>query len=261
MDGDVLVAETVAVVLREQSGPRLGLMSGDGENTEERRMRKIGWKVLAIGLAVPVLVVTGSRLRPLAQDAAPGATPETVPPMVQVALNDLNDQAVGVASFTQQADGTVAINVTVDGVTTGSHGIHLHAVGDCTAVGESAFSTAGGHVNPDNVAHGAAPFPPESDGTPTAATPITGPGHAGDLGNIIADENGAGRLRIVTDRVTLAEGERSLRDGDGSALIIHANLDDLTTDPTGNSGGRVICGVVFASTVPIATPGSATPPA
>ena len=78
------------------------------------------------------------------------------------------------------------------------------------------------------------------------ASPEAGQAHAGDLGNITIDAEGNGSLSMDTTAFTLEEGaENSLRDDDGSAIVIHENPDDLMTDPSGESGGRIACGVVF----------------
>ena len=81
--------------------------------------------------------------------------------------------------------------------------------------------------------------------------------HAGDLGNITVDETGRISVSVTTTSVTFAVGaENSLADADGSALVIHENADDLMTDPTGESGGRITCAVLFAPTsgTPAASP-------
>ena len=80
-----------------------------------------------------------------------------------------------------------------------------------------------------------------SDATPVADQM----GHAGDLGNITVNADGTGTATVQTDRFTLSEGEFSLQDMDGSAILIHAGADDLMTDPSGDSGDRIACGVVF----------------
>ena len=93
-----------------------------------------------------------------------------------------------------------------------------------------AFTSAGGHFNPDNRQHGSE--------NPQGS-------HAGDLPNLVVGANGAGSLVVTTDRFSLAAGRpTSLLDADGSALVVHAGPDDLKTDPTGNSGARIACGVV-----------------
>ena len=95
----------------------------------------------------------------------------------------------------------------------------------------TAFSTAGGHYNPMGLEHG-------------LQNP-RGP-HAGDNPNIVIPAGGVGAVSFTTNRVTLTPGPTTLLDSDGSALVIHANADDQVTNPSGNSGGRIACGVVRA---------------
>jgi Cu-Zn family superoxide dismutase len=124
----------------------------------------------------------------------------------------------------------VHVNVQVEGLSPGLHGIHIHAVGSCVA---PTFASAGGHYNPLSHQHGL-----ENPNGP----------HAGDLPNLVVDVSGHGRLQAMTDRVTLSPGIATLLDGDGSALIIHANPDDQVTDVgNGGSGPRIACGVIEAT--------------
>jgi Cu-Zn family superoxide dismutase len=145
-----------------------------------------------------------------------------------VAVADLVSSAgakVGVATLTESG-GKVRIAVEVGGLTPGRHGIHIHAVGRCDPPG---FTTAGGHYNPLARKHGL-----ESADGP----------HAGDLPNLVADAAGKARYAATTEGVTLRKGLLSVFDGDGSAIVIHEKEDDQRTDPTGESGGRVACGVI-----------------
>jgi Cu-Zn family superoxide dismutase len=103
------------------------------------------------------------------------------------------------------------------------------------------------------------------DGKPHGLLNSSGP-HAGDLPNLTVGTDGSGRLETMNTRITLAAGPSSILDADGSALVIHANPDDFTTDPAGGTGARIACGVVAKaphgpsrSPVP-ATPPGATPP-
>ena len=132
---------------------------------------------------------------------------------------------VGTATLTDDG-GQVRLTVEAKGLTPGPHGIHVHAVGKCEAPG---FNSAGGHHNPLGKKHG-----------------LTSPdgAHAGDLPNLEADASGQARYEARTDRLTLSDGPTSVFDADGSAVVIHASADDQQTDPTGNSGGRVACGVI-----------------
>ena len=210
--------------------------------------------VLASALSVALL---GALAETTAQDATPAASPAATG-AVDVVLRDVGGQEVGRATFAETPDDAVSIDVEVEGLAPGEHGIHVHAVGVCDPAGDTPFASAGGHYNPTGAAHGGPPTV-GAMGTPEAAdamaSPVAATGHAGDLGNITVDEAGTGQLQIATDRFRLAE----LGDVDGSALVIHANPDDLVTDPSGNSGGRVVCGVVFPPQdggTPMATPAS-----
>lgn len=138
-----------------------------------------------------------------------------------------NGAPMGTAVIRQAANGEVTVDVHAIGLTEGAHGIHFHAVGLCE--GGSAFASAGAHYNPLSKEHGL-----QSPGGP----------HAGDAPNIVAGTGGAANASIITDRVTLTPGTTSLLDADGSAVVIHAAPDDQVTQPAGNSGGRVACGVV-----------------
>ncbi|MDQ2893201.1 MAG: superoxide dismutase family protein [Pseudomonadota bacterium] len=120
-------------------------------------------------------------------------------------------------------DVTGGIRYTIDstGLPPGTHGAHIHMTGRCDAPD---FSTAGGHWNPTGAKHG-------------TMNPM-GP-HEGDLPNLIVGTGGRGTLGITVPGQTMA----GLLDADGAAIVIHAGPDDLLTDPSGNSGGRIACGV------------------
>lgn len=133
-----------------------------------------------------------------------------------------NNTASGTVRLVQLADGSVDVNVDLMNVPAGVHGFHIHEKGDCGDNGNA----AGGHFNPTGTPHGA----------PDAAQR-----HAGDFGNVTADANGRVSTRFNTRSVTVDAGASSAV---GHAIILHANPDDLTTQPTGNAGGRIACGVV-----------------
>lgn len=143
-------------------------------------------------------------------------------------LADGNGGAVGTAKLWQDASGLVHVDVSATNLTPGAHGIHFHAVGRCDG-GTTAFSTAAGHYNPLNREHG-------------LSNPA-GP-HAGDAPNLQIGANGSGTLSFTTNRVTLTAGSTSLFDADGSAIVIHAAPDDQMSQPAGNSGARIACGVI-----------------
>ncbi len=134
---------------------------------------------------------------------------------------------IGWARFVEDADGRLHVNVKVEGLTPGLHGIHVHGIGLCEG---PAFTSAGTHHNPLGALHGL--------DEPTGA-------HAGDLPNLVVNAEGRGHLNVVSDRATLSLGTVSVFDGNGSALVIHALEDDQEwTSATGNSGARVACGVI-----------------
>jgi Cu-Zn family superoxide dismutase len=134
-------------------------------------------------------------------------------------------QVVGSATFTEVGS-IVRVVIEARGLPPGDKAAHLHEVGTCEA---PQFTSAGAHFNPDRKQHG-------------MLNPA-GP-HAGDLPNIRIEGDGSGRLETSNDRITLGLGPTSLLDQDGTALVIHAAPDDHRTDPTGNSGNRIACGVV-----------------
>lgn len=142
-------------------------------------------------------------------------------------IADAQGTAIGHATFTTAGEG-VKVTVHVSQLTPGQHGIHIHNVGKCEG---PAFTTAGGHFNPTSAHHG----------INNAQTPHP---HVGDLPNLTVDAKGAGKLSFMIPGATLGEGPNSLFHEGGTALVIHAKLDDLSSDPSGNSGDRVACGVI-----------------
>ena len=146
-------------------------------------------------------------------------------------LRDGTGETVGSATFTQVDGGPVTLEVTLQGVAPGQHGVHIHAVGSCVSTETVLFGGAGPHFNPMAKSHGLQ--------NPNGA-------HGGDLPNVTVDATGAGSARMTTDRLLLAPGLASILDGDGSALVVHAGPDDQRSDPAGNSGSRIACGVIEA---------------
>ncbi len=151
-------------------------------------------------------------------------------PQATVQLQDTQGNIVGNASFISTQDGVqVQVQLTnFPEASQGEHGIHIHQVGQC----EPPFESAGDHFNPTGMEHGFL-----SPGEP----------HAGDLPNIQLDGGGNASYTVTTSLVTLGQGQRSLNDEDGSALIIHSNPDDYITNPSGDSGSRIACGVITQS--------------
>jgi superoxide dismutase, Cu-Zn family len=154
-------------------------------------------------------------------------------------LIDRDEKYVGRAVLRETADG-VQLTVQVQGATgiaPGEHGIHLHQKASCVA---PTFDSAGPHHNPLGDSHG--------------LNNPAGP-HAGDLPNIVMNADGSSTpYETVSTLITLRESDRTLFDADGSALVIHANPDDQVTDPSGNSGARILCGVVINENIVIGMP-------
>ncbi len=144
-------------------------------------------------------------------------------------LNNAAGERTGTAELWQDIDRIVHVSVQVTGMPAGSHGIHFHATGKCDGAEATAFASAGGHFNPLGRQHG----------LDNAAGP-----HAGDAPNFTVGADGTGRATFTTDRVSLTEGSTGLFDADGSALVVHASADDQTSQPSGNSGARIACGVL-----------------
>lgn len=144
--------------------------------------------------------------------------------VAQASLTFENGQSAGTVQVRGSGDHLV-LDIAVSGVTPGPHGIHLHTVGRCEAPG---FTTAGGHLNPGAKQHG-------------AENPMGS--HLGDLPNIQVASNGQGKLE-VTLHGTRDEVLAQVFDADGAAVVLHAGPDDYKSDPAGNSGGRIACGVL-----------------
>lgn len=144
-------------------------------------------------------------------------------------LTDATGRTVGTLRFADQGVAGVLVTGELHDLSPGTHGIHFHAMGRCD--GASAFATAGGHFNPTARKHGLAN--------------AEGP-HAGDLPNLEIGADMTGSYRAVTTRVSFGNDALSLLDADGSAVVVHAAADDQRTDPAGNSGARVACGVIRA---------------
>jgi Cu-Zn family superoxide dismutase len=176
-----------------------------------------------------------------AQQATPVATPTAV--ALDVPLIDANGDAVGLATFTENADG-VTVHLLVEGLSPGEHGWHLHEFGVCDPNGDEPFSSAGGHWNPTGQPHGA----------PDAAEH-----HVGDFGNLVASADGLAETEITTTDFTFEAGVTSVFDEDGTSIAVHEGMDDLTTQPSGDSGPRYACGVVAEPTIDMTAMQAATP--
>jgi superoxide dismutase, Cu-Zn family len=139
-------------------------------------------------------------------------------------LKDAQGQTVGNATLTQTPHG-VLIHVSLNNVPAGPRAFHIHETGKC----EAPFTSAGGHFNPTKKQHG-------------VENPMGM--HAGDLPNIDVPSGGSLTFDVVAHDVALTQAANSLLDADGSALVIHEKADDYKSDPAGNAGARVICGII-----------------
>ncbi len=186
--------------------------------------------VLPALLLALIVSSTGCAKKPAPQveEAAPAVDPAPSAPAVtaeaSATLASKDGSIHGMVSFTETADG-VAVVAHVEGAPPGVHGFHIHETGDCSA---DDFTSAGGHFNPAGVPHGG---------------PDDVERHGGDLGNIEVAEGGHGHLEISSDIITLGEGANSVI---GRGVILHADADDLVSQPTGAAGARLACGVIHA---------------
>ena len=139
-------------------------------------------------------------------------------------IGSLGDSGVtGMAVFTQDGD-QITLTAEIQGASPGLHGFHIHAYGDCSAPDGT---SAGGHWNPTDVGHG-------KWGSDEY--------HLGDIGNIAVGEDGTGRMTLTTDLWEIGTG--SDIDVVGKGIIVHADADDFTSQPSGNAGARIGCGVI-----------------
>jgi Cu-Zn family superoxide dismutase len=170
--------------------------------------------------AVAAVIVTGCST----SDKAPAHNMDTMPaPTSAVAVLSPTEghEVYGIITFTQDTNG-VRVSADIHGLTPGKHGFHIHQYGDCSAPDGT---SAGGHFSPMGMKHGA---------------PTDAERHEGDLGNITADSAGVAAYDWVDSRLSFT-GPYSII---GRGVIVHADEDDLTSQPTGAAGGRVACGVI-----------------
>jgi superoxide dismutase, Cu-Zn family len=166
--------------------------------------------------------------RMLAALLAVAACSATTQPQAQSAnavLTNPDGEEIGNVALEQLARG-VRIFAEAANLPPGVHGFHIHTTGSCEP---PEFTSAGGHFNPTDEQHGW--NNPEGH-------------HAGDLPNVHVQEDGVLAVEYFSDSITLGEGETSIFDDDGAAVVIHADADDYMSDPTGHAGARLACGVI-----------------
>jgi Cu-Zn family superoxide dismutase len=172
----------------------------------------------ALALAVPALAQSPKATKP----------PETKPQETKAAdtakatLQDAKGQPMGDVTLEQTPHG-VLIRGTLSNLPAGVHAIHIHEAGKCEA---PEFKTAGGHFNPHKKAHGM--LNPQGK-------------HEGDLPNLTVGQDGKVQFEFFANQGLTV---KSLQDTDGAAVVVHAKADDYKTDPAGDAGGRIACGVV-----------------
>jgi len=171
------------------------------------------------------LLRCASLLAAIAISSLPSIVTVEAAETAKAVLKDAKGEDMGSVSLTQISAG-VLLQLSLKGVPAGEHAFHIHAVGKCEPPG---FESAGGHFNPGSAHHGL----------------MSGPGHAGDMPNLHAPASGALDLEVLNNAITLDKDKpNSVLHPGGTAIIIHAGKDDYMSDPAGNAGGRIICGVI-----------------
>jgi Cu-Zn family superoxide dismutase len=148
----------------------------------------------------------------------------TSPGTAQATIRDQSGRVLGILSVNETGQGFVTTG-TLQHLAPGIHGIHIHTTGSCTGT----FTSAGGHWNPTSRQHG-------------FENPL-GP-HLGDLQNIVADADSSAAVAVSNRGGGYLRGVSGLLDGDGASVVVHSGPDDYRTDPAGNSGARIACGVL-----------------
>lgn len=174
------------------------------------------FRALFIGL----IFLSSAALIALAQTPAAKSTASSK--AIAVLHPTAGNKVTGTVTLVPVADG-VQVHGEITGLTPGKHGFHVHEFGDCSAADAA---SAGAHFNPTNQPHGG---------------PDAGARHEGDMGNVEADASGNAKLDYVDHQMALGDGAKSVI---GRSVVVHAKPDDLKTQPSGDSGARIACGVI-----------------
>lgn len=180
-------------------------------NGPRSRSRTLGTTTLALAAGVALAYAAAA----IAADA---------PVTAQAKLADAQGKSVGTVEIRDTPNGVI-VRARFTGLPPGEHAFHVHAVGKC----EPPFESAGPHFDPKSHQHGFA---------------VEGGWHAGDLPNVTIGADGTATVEVLSTGLTVSTGDTKLLDDDGAALIVHEGVDDYTSQPAGNAGKRIACGVV-----------------
>jgi superoxide dismutase, Cu-Zn family len=184
-------------------------------------MKKLSLNLLALSLVLVISQSGFGQMNMPPSGSNPSAAVGSIQKAVCILYPTQGNAASGTVTFLRTEHG-MKVTVDVMGLSKGKHGFHIHEFGDCSA---SDGASAGGHFNPEGKTHGA---------------PMDMSRHMGDMGNIVADESGKAHMEYI-DPIMSFEGDHSII---GRSIILHKNEDDLKTQPTGNAGARIACGVI-----------------
>lgn len=188
-------------------------------------MQKIFLASLIFALGACAQMQKKSEPTPETSSTTTPAEAQPAPTKAQAVLKSANGSKVkGIIHFTEEDRG-MKVETIVEGLKPGPHGFHIHETGDCS---KADFSSAGGHFNPEKGHHGSRDSKKR---------------HAGDMGNLVADNKGKANVTMTVEGMTMKPGAQSII---GKAVVIHADKDDLKSQPAGNSGARIACGVIEA---------------